>query len=160
MASFSGIPSDLPKFGSQPTDDFDLFVKKFTRICKGYGLNAERIAALIPLHLTDKAIADYDDMEAEGLLNDLPLAELITRLKERWNRANRPTLGSDWGCSTEFTTYKMKPGETVASYYGHIRERAENAGLFTKEGDRMRGKDLVRMKFIEGLTSRSLKKHL
>jgi hypothetical protein len=154
-ASVLYMPPNLPKFSGMCSENFDLFIKKFVRTCKGFGLDDDRILALLPLHLEEKALADYNDLETEGELGGLDLLGTINKLRGKsghttmWNRGHNM-----------LTTQKMKPGQTVSSYYAQIRERAERAGLFMDVRDKERSNDIVWVKFNEGLTNHSLKKHL
>lgn len=154
-ASFVFLPPNLPKFGCQPGEDFAQFSRTFGRLCKGFGLDDERIVALLPIHLTDKALADYNELEQKGKLNDKTYDEVCKELKQKFKGAK------EWGRMTEATfNEKMKPGESVATFYGRIRSCAEKAGLLDSETDEMKAEQWMLIKFRDGITNISLRRHL
>lgn len=149
------ISPNLPSYGCNPNESFDHFIKKFTRICRGFGLNDERVLALLPLSLTDKSLADYDDLKMAGEFDDLSLNEVVEKLRVKWVRAPNISIGSAI-CATP----KMKSDQSVANYYAEIRQAAEKSGLYANKMDKEKSDSIALMRFYDGLSDISLKRHL
>lgn len=80
-------------------------------LCKAFGLDDERTIALLPIPLTDKALADYNDLETKQL-QDLSYEKVCEELKNKFRGAK------GWVLSQEALFKEtMKPGESVAASY-------------------------------------------
>ena len=109
MAGVSALIPMLPTYSDNLGESWSDFVTKFEPICKVYGLNYAHMAAMLPLALRDKALADYDAIEkkpkeGDGVRTWSEWKEELENMLER-----RDDIGTD-----DPDGRKMKPGECVS----------------------------------------------